>query len=210
VCGSAWSVPTHRPLNGDSVLHGESPHYRVSPGSAWSDMVHVDYPSRRPHGSQRACRGSSGMMATCRARSVARSEAVGDWTVSGKVSMGVIHGPRCTCLTRLRVLAHSEEDVRQRGGAHRRGRRHRSSTAVKVLVLWVEVKLQALVKLLDLRTGREEGWTTWQKTEVSAVVTAYRRRTRALARMICNERASFYSRALRGSNVSCARGEEGM
>jgi hypothetical protein len=98
-CGSAWSVPTHRPLNGDSALHEESPHDRVSPGSAWSNMVCVDYPSRCPHGSQRACRGSSGVMTTCRARSVARSEAVGNWMVGGKVSMGVIHGPRCTCLT---------------------------------------------------------------------------------------------------------------
>jgi hypothetical protein len=49
----------------------------------------------------------------------------------------------------------------------------------------------------------------WQKTEVSAVVTAYRRQTRALAWMRCNGRASFYNRALRGSNASCTKREEG-
>jgi hypothetical protein len=33
----------------------------------------------------------------------------------------------------------------------------RSSTAVKVSVLWVGEQLQALVKLLNMRKGREEG-----------------------------------------------------
>jgi hypothetical protein len=61
----------------------------------------------------------------------------------------------------------------------------------------------------------ERGWVRWLGT--GGVVEnkgerngdGFQRRTRALARTRCNERASFYSRALRGSNASCVRREEG-
>jgi hypothetical protein len=43
------------------------------------------------------------------ARGVERSEAADGWTVGGKVSTSVVHGPRRIYLTWLRVLAHSEE-----------------------------------------------------------------------------------------------------
>jgi hypothetical protein len=92
-----------------------------------------------------------------RAHNVARSEAADDWMVDGKASTGVIQGPWRTFLTRLRVLARSEEGGRRSYGAHRRDQRRRSSTMVKVLVLWVGVQIRSLAKLLDLRTGREEG-----------------------------------------------------
>jgi hypothetical protein len=64
-------------LTGGSVLHGERPHYKVSPGLMLSDMVRMDCPSQRPHGSQLACHGSSGAMMTRKARSVAQSEVAG-------------------------------------------------------------------------------------------------------------------------------------
>jgi hypothetical protein len=119
--GSARSVPAHRQVNGGSALHGESSHYRASPDPMWSDMVCVDCPRRHPHGSQRACYGSSGATTTHRAHIVVWLEAAGNWTVGRKVSIGAIHGTRRTCLTRLRVLARSEEGRRRRCGAHRRG-----------------------------------------------------------------------------------------
>jgi hypothetical protein len=43
------------------------------------------------------------------ARGVERSEAADGWTVGGKVSTSIVHGPRRTYLTWLRVLAHNEE-----------------------------------------------------------------------------------------------------
>jgi hypothetical protein len=86
----------------------------------------------------------------------AQHGTVDSWMIGGKVSMGTIHGPHHTSLTRLRVLARSEEGGRRRCGAHQRGRRRRSSTTVKVSVLRVRVQLRALAKLLDLRTGRED------------------------------------------------------
>jgi hypothetical protein len=177
-------------------------------------MVHVECPSRHPHGSQRACCGSSGATMTHRARSVVRSEVVGGWTVDRKVSTGAIDGPRHTCLTRLRVLARSEEGGRQRCGGHRCGRWCRSTTLVKVSVLQVGVQLRALAKLLALRTGREEGCgglasMAWWKTEASVAVTTYRRQTRVLVRTSCNVRASFYRRPLRRCNVSCTKRERG-
>jgi hypothetical protein len=104
------------------------------------------------HTAPSACSGCSSAMTTRRAHCVARAEAA-----DGKVSTGIVHGPRCTCLTRLRAPAHSEEGGRRRCGAHRHGQRRRSSTAVKVSVLLFGVQLRALAKLLDLRTGREEG-----------------------------------------------------
>jgi hypothetical protein len=155
--GSARSMPAHGRLIHGNVFQGGGPHYRASPGLVWSDMVHVDCPSRRPHGLQCVCSGSSGVTMMRRARSVAREEVAGGWTIGGKVSTSAIHGPRRTCLTRLRAPPHSEEGGRWRCGAHRHGRRHRSSMSVKVSVLWVRVQLQALAKLLDLCTGREEG-----------------------------------------------------
>jgi hypothetical protein len=153
--GSAQFMPAHRQLIGGNVLQAGGSHYRASLGPAWSDMVCMDFPSQRPHGSERACSGSPGVMTTSRARSVVRAEATGGWMVGGKVSTGTIHGPQCTCLTRLRAPAHSEEGGRWRCGAHRLGRRRWSLTVVKVSVLRVGVQLRALVKLLDQCTGRE-------------------------------------------------------
>jgi hypothetical protein len=64
---AAWRCPCR--LIGGSMLNGESPHYRASPGPTWSNMVHV-----------------------------ARLETTGGWTIGGKVSTGIVHGPPCTCL----------------------------------------------------------------------------------------------------------------
>jgi hypothetical protein len=41
---------------------------------------------------------------TALARGVALPATAGDWTIHRKVSMGLIHGPRCTCLTRSKAL----------------------------------------------------------------------------------------------------------
>jgi hypothetical protein len=88
---------------------------------------------------------------------------VGDWMARRKMSTGSIHGPRCTCLTRSDALNQSEEGGRRRGRAHRRGRRRRSSTAVKVPVLRVGEQLWGLVKLWDHRTVREVGEVVWHR-----------------------------------------------
>jgi hypothetical protein len=68
---------------------------------------------------------------------MARAEAADNWTACEKVSIGRIHGPRRTCLTQSKALDHSEKGGRRRCGAHRHGRRRRSSTTVKVSVLRV-------------------------------------------------------------------------
>jgi hypothetical protein len=101
------------------LLKDMSPHYRASPGMVWPKAQAVD----GPHGAQRGAAGGTG-----------------DWTTSGKVFTGCFHGPRHTRLTRLRAPTRSEEGRRRRCGAHRRGRRRRSSMAVQVSVLRVEAQ----------------------------------------------------------------------
>jgi hypothetical protein len=94
------------------------------------------------------------------AHGVALPATAGDWMTYGMMSMGSIHGPRCTCLTWFQVLNQSEEGRRRRGRAHRRGRWHQSSMAVKVPILWVRERLWALVNLWDLCTQRERWLST--------------------------------------------------
>jgi hypothetical protein len=99
----------------------------------WSGAQVVDRPRRGPHGVQRAVM----------ARNVAQAEAeaIDDWITCGKVFMGRIHGPWRTRVTQSKASDHSDEGGRRRCGAHRRGRRRQSSTAVNVSVLWVEEQL---------------------------------------------------------------------
>jgi hypothetical protein len=100
-----------------------------------------------------ACSASSAL----RAHAVARLAAARRRPTLGKMYTASFLSPHCTRLTRLRAPAHSEEGGRRRGGMHQRGRRRWSSTAVKVPVHRVGEQLWALVKLWDLRTGRDVG-----------------------------------------------------
>jgi hypothetical protein len=86
------------------------------------------------------------------AHDVALLATAGEWMVHGKDPWMSAH-----LSNTVQVLNRSEEGRQRRGGAHQRGRWHQSSTAVKVPLLWVGERLWALVKLRDLRRGREEG-----------------------------------------------------
>jgi hypothetical protein len=143
-------VTAHRRLIGGNVLQGEGSLYMASSSLAWSEVQGMDGPHRRPHGAKHAATVNM-------AHSVARAEAVGGWTVGGKVKTGIIHGPWRTCLTQLRAPAHSEEGGQWRCGAHRCGRWRRSSTTGKVLLRRLREDPQGRVLLCDLQHGKE-GW----------------------------------------------------
>jgi hypothetical protein len=150
------SVLTHRWLNDDSVLHGESLHYRVSPGPVWSDMMRVYCPSRHPHGSQCACHDRSGTTMMHRARNMARSEAADGWTVSGKVSTGeppfiVVH---CVKATRAAPGERKGGDSSVRRQSERALTRHRGAVAMGVA--WRAHKL-GVVRMLA------SGWSAGER-----------------------------------------------
>jgi hypothetical protein len=121
----------------DKLRTDVNPSDEASPGTAWPEAEAMDIAHRGPHGAQRAVL----------VRSVALPVTAGDWMARGKMSTGSIHGPQRTYLTWSQVLNRSEEGGRRRGGAHQHGRWCRSSTTVKVSVLWVGEQLWALVKL---------------------------------------------------------------
>jgi hypothetical protein len=73
---------------------------------------------------------------TLRACAMARLATARRWPNLCKVYTASFPSPRCTRLTRLRAPARSEEDEQRRGETHRRGRRCRSSTVVKVSPSW--------------------------------------------------------------------------
>jgi hypothetical protein len=132
-CTLARLAVVHRGLPDDKAVHRCRPERW---GVAW-------------HGVAQS--GGCGQTMSRSTRHAARGVALPP-TAYGKMSTGSIHGPWRTFLTWSQALNRSEEGRRQRGGAHRRGRRPKSSMAVKVGEwLW------ALVKLWDLRIGREEG-----------------------------------------------------
>jgi hypothetical protein len=133
-----WHVS--RQLTGGQTAQGHGPALQ---GVTWNDVVRSAMHGRTTwRSTQRTARGDN-----------ARRGATGGGRrrdAQREVFTRRFHGHRHTRLTWSKAPAHSEEGGRWRCGSHQRGQRHRSSTAVKVSVLWVGEQLQALRKLLDL------------------------------------------------------------
>jgi hypothetical protein len=109
---------------------------------AWAAQPTTGLAGRRtrPVSARSACSAHLASSAL-RAHDVAWLTVAHRWPNHGNMYTSRFPSPRCTCLTRLRAPARSEEGGRWRGRTHRRGRWCQSSTAVKVPILQIGEQL---------------------------------------------------------------------